>query len=242
MTSLATPEPSYDIAPEDAAYAAKVDAVPMEAVRNTGGIEFTPSFKISGLSPEHQREAHARLAGLSPAEAAAKESAVVASVIRDKITPHTFASGLSDDALPHHREVNEIRLEIRDAEREVAKISEDLAEVVRYDTTTDPATGKPVAVPVMKLTGEREMGALNRRAALMRKLDSLCSTDGKIGHEADRRLKKAKFDSVQLLKKREEEAADNAAAKALAAKMLRDEKIEAQAKSLANMRRNGPRR
>lgn len=236
------PKPSYDVAPEDAHYVQKIQAVDVNDIR--GPHEYpdhwsVPSLRVTTLPKELQGEVSRQLAALPPAEQEAKERGLVAAAIRKYVTPMVrVQGGLHESATPYHREINAINREMVDMEREIAALDERMLEIARYETKFDPATGKPEAVPVMALHGERLEGAIAHRKALMHQVKTLWRDDGTAGPIAQRRAKQALFETVQQMKQLDEQKVDRATAKTRAAAMIREERINKQATSLANMQRS----
>lgn len=250
VTSTGSPSatPTYAIAPDDRHIADHVLAMhPIDDVPSP--YEFPEGWKVqapgmAALPPEMREAVSAKLAQLgpvSPEQLKAKEAEFTAEAIRSKRGELRAMIGVGQNALPYHREMAGIAREYRDLAQQFDRITEELADVARHDTQTDPATGKPVAVPVMRVQGTRRAAYLEQQDSLLRQMRLLANDDGTPGHEGAQRMKQALSESVALLKDRQQQAEEAAEAKRRAEHIVREDRINRRAESLARMHGNASR-
>lgn len=230
-------EQNYDIAPEDQAYADQLDAMdPLAAPSSSNFPEhWNPKIELTAksLPPHLQAAVKDKLSTQQGTEAAA-----VAAVLRDARASIRVDAGMSADALPLHSELAQLVYDYRDLEREFDRISDDLAAIVEYRTVSDPETGERVPQPVYRLGGARREAHIKRQEDLLRQMRLLHNEDGSPGIEGARRLKQARWESVQFLKQRAEQIEDAEEAKRQAAVAIRQERIAKQVATKVRMARN----
>lgn len=246
ISNVTGPEgPSYDIAPEDRHYVESIYAIDSKSI--TGPYEIPDNWKVSALrvtalTPDRQHEVRAKLealpAHLTEEQRTIKETEYVGEVIRSMQSELRARNGLHSSALPYHKEHAAIAGEYMELAREHQRLGSELLRVDRHDTVRNPETGKVEAVPVFAVTGERAQAYEATQQSIRSRMFLLLDDDGKPGVESQRRLKQALHASVGIVKQLNEAKADNAEAQRRAAEMIREDRITARAKSLANIQRN----
>lgn len=232
---------SYDtIAPEDQHYADKVKA--LHPIWDTPGPVAVPKGRtfvrctLESIDEGMRKEVYARMAGLTPAEAKARESDYVEAVIRDKLPELRMATGLGGGALPYQREMVSIARDMRDIERDFMRLSNQLDEVRSYGVEFDPETGKNRPKEVLAIQGQRRKAMEEQRKELMSRLTML--DEG--GYEAQRRLRQALGESVAILKERDRQASEERDSRALGAELARKARVEAKAALYARLDPHAP--
>lgn len=243
-TGTADRSPSYEIAAEDQHYADSI--LQIDQIEDVPGVAVVPEgLKLSAptleaLAPADRAAVRASMqqARLTPAQQAARESEFVEAHLRAQLPRIRVKTGLGAEALPYHRTACHMAREYSDIRAERARFEAELNEVVRHDTQIDAQTGEPRAVPVLAIQGTRRDAYSAHMADLDRRARLLFNADGTPGIEGSKRLRQSLAESVGILKQRDEAAADNAEAKRRAAELVREERINRQAASLARMAQN----
>lgn len=242
----ATSRNSYEITPELRPHADAIlamdpvkDVPPPYEIPEGWGANLT--LRATALPAEMQREVNAKLDALgemAPEQRQAMEAQLTAESIRAKTRETRILTGVGKDATPFHRELVAIARDYRDLTAEYDRIQDELAEVERYETQTDPATGEPTPVPVYRLSGARAQAALERQDDIARRLRLLVNDDGH-GIEAQRRLGVALHESAVARKEHHRQLDEAAEVKRRAAEMAREKRINEQAAALARLDPNG---
>jgi hypothetical protein len=245
-TGTASTRPSYEITPELRPHADAILAMdPVDDVPPP--YEFPvgyrlPAPRVTALPPEMQREVQARLAELpvqtTPEQRQAKEAEFTASAIRSKTLATRVLTGVGSNASPYHREMVGIAREVRDLGAKYDQLQQDLSEVVRYETVTDPATGEPKPVPVYRVGGVRAQAYAAQQQDILRRIRLLVQDDGTHGIEAGKRLRQALHESAVARQKLQQQVEERAEAKRRADEINRERRINAQAQSLASVARS----
>jgi len=244
-TGTASKQPSYEITPElrphaDAILAVDPNDVPTPHQMPEGwGASLT--MRSTGLPPEMRQAVEARLSQLgdvTPEQRAAKDVEFTFDAIRSKRMELRVLTGVGSDASPYHREQVAIAREVRDLSKEFDRLSEQLTEVARYDTSVDPVTGDAKAVPVYAVSAERAKGIASQQDDISRRIRLLLNDDGTMGYEAEKRLRQRLHESATQRAALHEQVAGRAEAERRADEIIREERINKQAQSIASMRRN----
>ena len=247
----AAPAPSYDIAPEDQHHLAAIRAMDAHVApapyEIPEGIKFSP-LTVAALPKERptgimaglptQSEILAKLDRIPAAQRAAAEAGLVAEAIRGIRPALRVAGGVGKDATPSQREQVAIAREVQDYGREFNQLQERIDEIERHDTVTNQTTGEAVAVPVYRLDGERLRAAQQQQRDIMGRIRALVNADGTPGFEGAKRLKEAEYESVMARKALAESLADEAEAKRLVEKELREDRITKRVQSMKRLRTN----
>lgn len=242
ISAPAGPSTEYAIAPEDRHYLDRLASIdPLDAPAphefpDHWAPKVEPSLEM--LSPEMQAGVRQQLASIPFEQRAAKEPELVISAIRGLQSRLRARSGFGANATPYHRELAQIAAEYDDLGREFDRYSAALTEIADYRTERDPETGELRSVPVYAVDGVRRDAYVKEQARLLSTMRSLVKEDGSHSFLAQQRMRQARWETVELWKKADAQVAERAEAKALAAEMARKERIEKQARSLANMQRN----
>ena len=129
--------------------------------------------------------------------------------------------------------VAEVTNQVWELEAEDGRIADEMAKVVRYDTTIDRMTGQPSHAPVYALTGRAREAAALRRVDIVKHVVALEGPEGKL------RLERAA--KVELARRAEQHA--NARILHLAERrsheIVTEERIEELARAKAARLRNG---
>lgn len=233
----------YAIAPEDQAI---VDAIgkidPINDVPRPHeipeGWQVAP-LRLTALPPHMQGAIAEKLRDVAPEKRMEVEDRLTAEAIRGMRADLIVKTGVGENALPYHREMVALAREYRDLEQEADRIVDSLREIARYEVRRDPQTGEVKPVAVLKLQGTRRDAAEQQLQDVQRRSRLLFNDDGTRAVEGQDRIRKAMSESVGLVKARNQQLADEAEARELGAKMVRDERIKAKAESYARLGRNG---
>lgn len=241
-TSSTSTAPSYAVAEEDRHYADTVLRIdPLNEVPTPHQIPdgwTMPALRVEALPPETQREVRERLASVPPEQRAAKEAEFAADAIRGMRANLRVLTGVGSDAYPYHREMVAIASDCRLIVRDCARIQEELDEVAGHRTKVDPETGKAEAVPVMAVQGPRRAALEAQQRDLIRRYCLLTNEDGTPGPEASQRLQRALYESVQLLKQRDEAIAEKAEVERQTKEQIRAERIASKVSARVRMARS----
>lgn len=233
------------IAPEHQHHADAILAMDPLAVPRThdipDGWAANLTMRATALPPEMQREVMDKLAALgnlTPEQRQAKEAEFTADAIRSQRSSLMVKIGVGRDATPYHQELLGIAREVEDNNRQIDALQAELDRVARYGTVTDPVTGEIKPVPVYAVTGERERAYKAQQVDLHRRIRLLVNDNGTPGIEGAKRAHQALAESVAALVERDRQVTEEAAAKLLAAKDARDERIRKRADSIVRLNRN----
>lgn len=234
--------PSYEIAPDDAHFAQSIaamnvfeDVPPPYQYPSDWKV---PPLRLTALPPEKQGEVRAALATVAPEHRDAKEQELVANVIRSMRPAIRIQTGVSSQALPFHRAQLGLARQFSDLSKEFVRNEEQLMDVEKIVFDADPVTGEKKQREVFAIEGNRRRIIEARQKELRATMDTLYRADGTPGFVAQRELKKALFESVQLLKQRQAAIDENKEAHARAEKINRERRINERAESLAAMKRD----
>jgi hypothetical protein len=226
--------PTYDVAPEDKHIADAILAMdPVTQVPSPfsgfQGVK-APELTLASLPPEMRGDVERQLAHTPPSKRAETERELVRRRLGENSKEVRLRCGVGEGALPIHQVAAELEANHRFLSRDFDTISEQLAEVVRYDMRLDQTTGERVATPVYLFEGlareklVQEQARLNYRMSLLE------------GIEGQRQMQKALQETVALIKQRNAMVAEEAAVQAGAEKLVREQRlqkrIEARARSL----------
>lgn len=239
--------PTYDIDPADRSIADSIlamdpmDAPPPYEIPHGWKV---PPLRVTALPKDRREEVYTKLDalpdGLTPKEREAKEAEFTADVVRSMQSGIRVKTGLGRDALPYHREMMAITVECQELAREFDRLSDELTDVQSHRTEIDPATGEAKPVPVYRVQGARHAAYVAQQADLARRMRLLIGEESGFGLEGQKRIKQALFESVGLIKARDQQVAEHAEAKRRAEEMAREERINAQARSIARMQHSAP--
>lgn len=235
-------------APKDVPFTAEEQAIAAEIVAMDPHTDTGPHSGLEGrklsaptlqtLSPAMRQQAQARLAGIPLDRLTPElEAEAVMAVYREHLPDIRVMTGLSSDATPYHREMANIAANHRDLAREFDRITKELAEVSRYRSVSDPATGEQKPEPVLAIQGTQRLARIDRLAELNHAMKMLHLEDGSLGPEAKRRMNAALRESVAARLTLKHAAEDKAEVERRAAAMVREERIAEQAASRARLLR-----
>lgn len=194
-----------------------------------------PEPKLSTLPPAMRETIEAQLAMVPASQRDSTEKELITKALRQNASNARALGGVSSGALPYYTEMATVAREVRTAEAEFDKITEQLATVLRYDNSWDDKKQESVPVPVYAFEGSSRAALINRQAELNYRIKLLANDDGTLGIEGRRRVEKAMVESVAMLKAREEQLADMKAVDARAQELAREARIERQANIRAKM-------
>jgi hypothetical protein len=244
-TGTASSRPSYEITPElrphaDAIMATDLNDVPSpHSIPEGWGTSLT--MRSTGLPPEMRREVEEKLAQLGdlpPELRAAKDVEFTAQAIRSKRMELRVMTGVGADATPYHREQVAIARDYRDLASDFDRLQKELERVARYETTVDPETGAPKALPIYAVTAERAQAYAMQQDDISRRMRLLVNDDGTMGHEGEKRLRQALHQSATQRAELQRQIEERAEAKQMALQINRDRRVKEQAERLASLQRN----
>jgi hypothetical protein len=231
--------PDYGLeAPEDNARAHEIaNADPVASTRGPvslvdgGNIRFPATVPLTALPDRFRTPIEAQLRNLPDHRRAAEEPRLIAEALRQNSLQLRVKAGAGEGANPYQQEVFQLARDRQQLEQEAWRLETELAEVVRWDNVTDPATGKATPVPVEAVQGEARKAKQGRIDEIGRHLKQL------EGIEGQRRLQKAMKLTLEAEKAQREQLADNAEADRRARELVREERINKQAQARARMLR-----
>ena len=231
--------PTYDIDPADQHIVDEIKSLDMltEVPGSStviGAIKI-PEPKLSALPPAMRETIERQLAMTPASQREATERELITKALRQNASNVRALGGLSSTATPYHAEMATIAREVRTAEAEFDRISEQLTTVLRYENQWDEKKQENVPVPVYAFEGSVRTGLIQRQAELNYKIKLLASEDGNLGPEGRLRVDKAMTHSVALHKARDEQAAEMKAVDARARELAQEARIERKAKVRAKM-------
>lgn len=200
----------------------------------TGDVKI-PEPTLSALPPAMREKIEAQMVMVPASQRHATEKELVTKALRQNASRVRSLGGVSETATPYHKEMAAVAREVRTAEAEFDKISEQLTTILRYENAWDDAKQENVPVPVYAVHGSLRTALVNRQAELNYKIKLLANDDGTLGIEGRRRVDKALAESVALRKAVEEQAADLKAIEERAQVKARESRIERQADIRAKM-------
>lgn len=210
-------DPVYDI------------AGPTEVV---GNVTAPPTLSVTCL-PHHKRAPIlAALAREPEVCRPATEQRLVKEALEQNKLDLIVRAGPGPGATEYQREVCGILHEIHTLNSERMRLAADLAEVSRWVTKVDPATGVATPVAIERMQGTRREGWQQRINEIDHHLALL------EGPEGERRKARALFNSVQTAKRNREALEDAAEVKRRAAQMVRDERVNRAAEVRFRMTRD----
>lgn len=226
-----TPLPSADFTPEELAEASAMR--PLEAVPSNWTVKGDPAFtkftpSVEGLAPADQKAVR-ELAG--PNATGEQLQSALMGFLNNKRIEARIITGAGPGATEPEREALEQLGQMRELAREHEKLAAELGEVLRYDTVVGP-DGKTEAVPVYRLQGEAVTMRTHRIAEIAQALTDL---EGSRGTKAMDEAVRREADKRRQLRTQVEEAAE---VDRRAEVMVREERVNARAKTRANMLRN----
>ena len=231
--------PDYGLDPADSALADEI--VNFDPVADTSGpasmddqgrVRFPANVPLTALPPHLADPIKAELATAAPEHREALERELVNKALTANSIQLRVQAGAGPHANAYQREVFLQAKERQSLDTEALKIETELAEVVRWEPVTDPRTGAVTQKPVEKVTGERRVRLQERLNEIGYHLAQLT------GREGQARLSKALKEAVDQKKAIQQQLAEDAEARELADKMLRDERVNDRAKAYAKNRRN----
>ncbi len=226
-----TPLPSADFTPEELAEASAMR--PLEAVPSNWTVKGDPSFtkftpSVEALAPTDQKAVR-QLAG--PNATGEQLQSALMGFLQNKRIEARIIAGAGPDATEPEREALEQLGQIRELAREHGKLQAELADVARYENGFD-ADGNPIAIPVLRFQGEAVTIRTHRMAEIAQAVTDLEGDRGKKAMEeavrreaANRREQRTRLEEAAEVERRAEA-------------MVREERVEARAKTRANMLRN----
>jgi hypothetical protein len=181
---------------------------------------------LSALSPSDQQTVRQRAASAEPE---AINRALV-DFLREKRVEVRLLTGAGEGTTAVERAALSQMASLRDMSTEVARIETELADVVSH--RTEYKDGKPVAVPVYRLTGRA-------RSAREARLDEIKHSMALVaGIEGEAEMREAARKDALRMRELRLQVAEREEVKALGEQMLRDERIKAQAETYASFRRH----
>lgn len=232
--------PSYAIADEDAGIADAILSQDVASLPGTfevsEGVRLPDTVGIEGLPPQLRGLARAKVSGVPTERLADAEAAAVLEVLRENSLAIRSKTGFAPSVDPFFSELADVTRDHNDALAEYDRLNEELTRVARWEPEDGPE-GKPTAKPVFAASEARRQAIAVRQRELLHRMRLLANEDGSHGPEAQRRLDKALFESVERRKAIAQEASEREEAKLLAAKKLRDERVERAAEAIAKHKR-----
>jgi hypothetical protein len=242
------PAPSFDIAPEDQELANQLanfdpvyDVPSPTTVKGGTHKPITGNLKVSMLPPEAQQEIRQKLADVPITLAEKRENELVREYLHQQALELRIKAGPGEGANEFQKERFHIAAERHQAQKEIMRIAEQLAQVDRWVPVLDEVTGKPVVdsdtgqpkvQAIETIRGERRTGMERRLAELQHKINLLD------GPEGDLRERKALHAAVQSAKSKQAQLEEDREARKLGESMSRDERIKAKAEAYAKRGRN----
>lgn len=231
---------SYAIAPEDAEIADRIRNIdPVDDLPGPGSVKGSrplPDISINGLSPAMREEVKARLVGVPTADYAEAEKSAIQELLTERRVESRILSGVGGAATDYHREWVAISQDYRALAREYNLITQEMTRVSHYDTVVNEQ-GKAEAKPVYAMSEARQIGSAKYLADLSYRMGLLVKEDGTHGVEAERRLQRALYDSVEQEKSNRARIEEHAEAKRRADDILREERINKRAEMFAKHKR-----
>lgn len=226
-----TPLPSAEFTPEELAEASAMR--PLEAVPSNWTVKGEPAFiqftpSVEALAPADQKTVR-ELAG--PNATDDQLQSALMGFLQNKRIEARIIAGAGPDATEPEREALEQLGQMRELACEHEKLAAELGEVLRYDTVVGP-DGKTEAVPVYRLQGEAVTMRTHRMAEIAQAVTDL---EGERGKRAMDEAVRREAANRREQRTRLEEAAE---VERRAEAMVREERVEARAKTRANMLRN----
>lgn len=241
------PAPSFDIAPEDQALAAEIAGFdPLtdapSPVMWVGGSQrpMPDKLDIRMLSPEARTAIQQQLANVPQLTREKREQELILNHLREKAVQTRALAGPGEGANDFQRERFNIAAERHRAEKEIFRLTEQLAEVIRWEPVlddtgkqvVDPQTGQPKVTPVEAVQGDRRRGMERAIADLEHKINLLD------GPEGDLRERRALHAAVEAEKARKAQAEELREAQARGDQMAREERINRIAEARAKGQRH----
>lgn len=208
-------------------------------VQQIGGARPPLKFKATALPPELQSEVYRKLDSMPKMDAedrAKYEDKFVQEAIRGQQGRIRSMTGVGRDALPFHRELAQIAMDVRELQEKRATYQTAVDDIKDLKKATDPVTGELVAEPVYRLNEEKRRNYRDVIADIDRNIRLLVDPEGKPGIEGKKRLDKALLASAELLHQRNAMREEEAEAQKLAAEMAKRERVEKRAEVLRKMR------
>lgn len=234
--------PSYDIPEEDAHHAQAVLAInPLAGDMSPHVIPDgwrVPAFKLTALPPDRQKEVQERLATVPPEQRAQREAEFTAEIIQQMRPSLRALTGVGPQALPYHREGVALAAEARRLVQDATRLGKELEEIAGYRSEVNPATGQAEPKPVYRVQGPSRAAKERALHELIYRYTLLFNEDGTPGIEGARRMKQALYESVQLLKQRDEARAEMAEVERQAKEQVRNERIAAKVGARVRMARS----
>ena len=223
---------SYDIAPEDQQLADEIAS--FDPVYDTkgptsfsGSVRLPESIKATGLPPHLRDPIVAQLANVPVDRRDAEEQRLVREALYQNSLGVRIACGPGAGSNAYQRAKFNLTFEMEQAEQEVFRLGQQLAEVERWDNVTDEQTGVAKPVPVEKLRGQQRAIVEAEHQRQLRKLEAL------EGIEGQRRLQRALYEAVQDRKTMQAQLEDDREARALGEKLRREKRIQERAEAYA---------
>ena len=225
--------PTYDVAPEDKHIADAILALdPLTAVPSPfSGFQNVkpPEMKLSALPKEMRESVEKELAWLPLADRDEAEPRLVRAALEKNSREVRANAGVGEGALPFHQRAAELAADHRQLGRQFDSISAQLTEVSHHETRVNPATGQREPVPVLAVQGSARVGLvreMERVAYNMKLLE---------GIEGQRQMQKALLESVELVKQRNAQLAEEAEVQARADRLVRESRLDRRAAVRARM-------
>jgi len=231
MTDTPIP-PNPDDEPTVEELAAASSIRPLDGLPSNWTVKGNPSHpgfltpSISALSPNDQTIVRQR-AGSADPEAVQK---ALLGFLQEKRAEARVLTGAGEGATEAERTALEQMGTMRQLSREAERIEAELADVVEY--RNEIIDGQPTPVPVYRYNRE---GRTAREARLNEIKHEMALV---AGIEGERDLERAVRSDVMRTRELNRQFAERAEAKALGEKMLRDERVKAQAETYAKHRRH----
>lgn len=200
------------------------------------GRPFTPT--MDALPPEMRDGIWEQVHHLPDGERQKREAELVSAAVKKRLRTSRGDTGLGIDALPYHKELAEITGKANNLTRQIDSYREQLDEVVRHETITDPQTGKAKAQPVMAIIGQRRVAYEAQINEWERQRRLLVNEDGTPGLEGAKTVRKARIESAKLLRQRDQDRADAAEVLRRTEERLREERINKQVEGRLKLLRN----
>ncbi|MBB6123247.1 hypothetical protein [Sphingobium subterraneum] len=226
MTDTPHTDPAAEPTAEELAAASYIR--PLEELPSNWTVKGDPKIltpSISALSPDDQKVVMER-AGSADPEAV---HAALITVLREKSVDARLLCGAGEGTTALERTALEQMSNLRQLAKEADRIDAELADVVEH--RTEYVDGRPVAVPVYRYNRDA-------RTAREARLDEIRHNMVLIaGIEGQKDLDDAARADVRHARNVRQQLAEREEAKALGEKILRDERIKAQAETYAKHHR-----
>ena len=231
--------PDYGLDPADIDLAREIEN--FDLIGDTSGpvslsrgsnFKLPETVPVSTLPPHLADPIKAELAKVGPERRAELEKTLVAQALTQNSMQLRIKMGPGSQADAYQREVFQQANEQQSLTDEAMQIEIELAKVTRWENVTDPVTGKVAPKAIESVTGDRRTRMQERLKEIDYHLGQLRGREGKA------RLAKALKEAVDQKKAVQQQLAEDAEARELADKMLKEDRVRQRAEAYAKNRRN----